>query len=276
MRTRAAGRIRSGLIASVCLVTVLTVADPASALVLGGKSYMPHGSGWGTEKPKAIFNGGAPSGAVDHIRWSHWGGRVATGRGRIALYKPGGGYYAKRGAIKLRAYAIGPCGGHRAYTRLSISVPDRPGGPFGPWQPWAGDSTICGSGRVQARPAPSSLGRVARPPTPAEKKAIRRAAMRACRPQEVDQYRCKWLGQVKVSTINPRYAWAEVRGPQYDSSGVLRRGKRHPGRWKLIHAVGGGAQSCEFWRRDVPARVVTEFHIEGFTEGSEDFTYHPC
>jgi hypothetical protein len=269
------GRIPASVTVALCLLAALVFAESASALVLGSKSYMAHGSGWGTSKPKAIFNGGAPSGAVDHIHWHNWGSSVATGRGRIAIYKPGGGYYSKRAAIKLRAYAIGPCEGHRAYTRLSISVPSRPGGPFGPWQPWSGDSTICGPGRL-ARLGASSRRRVARAPTPAEKKAIRRAAMRACRPQEFDQYKCKWLGHVKVSTINPRYAWAEVSGPQTDGSGVLRRGKRHPGRWKLIRAVGGGIQSCSYWRSVVPRRVVTEFHIEGFTEGDESFTYHPC
>ncbi|HEX5594138.1 MAG TPA: hypothetical protein VFX35_12420 [Solirubrobacterales bacterium] len=268
-------RIRASVTVLVCLMAGLAVAEPASALVLGGKSYMPNGSGWGTAKPRAIFNGGAPSGAVDHIRWRNWGSRVASGRGRIALYKPGGGYYSKRGAIKLRAFEIGPCEGHRGYTRLSVSVPNRPGGPFGPWQPWAGDPTICGPGRV-ARSGALRLRRAARPPTPGEKKAIRRAAMRACRPQEVRQYKCKWRGHVMVSTINSRYAWAEVMGPQYDASGVLRRGKRHPGRWKSIRVVGGGIQPCSYWRSVVPPRVVTEFHIEGFTEGDEDFTYHPC
>ncbi len=113
-------------------------------------------------------------------------------------------------------------------------------------------------------------------PSAGEKRAIRRAAMHNCRPQEFRVYKCKWRGHVKVSTLNPRYAWAEVSGPQYDSSGVLRRGKRHPGRWKMIRVGGGGIQSCGYWRSVVPPRVVTELRIEGFTEGDEDFTYHLC
>lgn len=100
--------------------------------------------------------------------------------------------------------------------------------------------------------------------------------MRDCRSQEVPGYKCRWRGHVVISTINPRYAWAEVAGPNYDNSGVLRRGVRRPARWKMIRVVGGGIQSCGYWRSVVPPRVVTEFHIEGFTEGDEDFTYHPC
>lgn len=259
-----------------CLVGAVAAA-PASALVLGSKSFMgPYGIGWGTKKPKTIFNGGAPSGLAEHLRWRHWGESVATARGRIALYKPGGGYYARRGTIKLRAYAIGPCAGRRAYTRLSLSVPDRPGGPFGPWQPWAGATSLCAPGRVLAQLDPSSLRPIARLPRPAELKAIRRGAMRDCRPQEATGHKCKWLGHVKVSTIDSRYAWAEVSGPSYDNSGVLRRSVRHPRRWKMIRVVGGGIQPCSYWRRAVPPRVVSEFGIEGFTEGDQTFTYHPC
>jgi hypothetical protein len=115
-----------------------------------------------------------------------------------------------------------------------------------------------------------------RPAGADEKRAIRKAAMGDCRSQEVSGHKCRWLGHVVVSTVNPRYAWAEVQGPNYDNSGVLRRGKRHPGRWKMIRVIGGGIQSCGYWRAVVPPRVVTDLEIEGFTEGDEDFTYHPC
>jgi hypothetical protein len=143
MRRGASGRIRAAILTGLACLVALTAAEPATALVLGGKSYMPHGRGWGTEKPSLIFNGGAPSGLVDQIRWRNWGASVATARGRTSIYKPGGGYYSKKAAIKLRAYSIGTCEGRLAYTRLSISVPSKPGGAFGPWQPWSGDATIC-------------------------------------------------------------------------------------------------------------------------------------
>jgi hypothetical protein len=115
-----------------------------------------------------------------------------------------------------------------------------------------------------------------RPPTGGELRAIRRAAMRDCRPQEFDGHKCEWRGHVRVSTINSRYAWASVYGPQYDDSGVLRRPNHHSRRWKMIRVIGGGIQSCAYWRSVVPPRVVSEFKIEGFTEGSGDFTYHRC
>lgn len=115
-----------------------------------------------------------------------------------------------------------------------------------------------------------------RAPTREERKAIKRAAMRNCAPQEATGYQCIWRGHVRVSTRDPRYAYARVSGPAYDSSGILRRRHRNSSNWRMVHVVGGGIQSCEQWYRNAPRRVVREFKIRGFTEGDQSFSYHRC
>jgi hypothetical protein len=136
------------LVACLAMASAARAADPP---VLGKKGLMPYGTGWGTAHPREIFNGGAPSGSVSRIRWRHWGAATATGSGRAPTYKPGGGYYAKRVRVQLRATRIGRCpGGHRrAYTRLIVREQTKPGGQFGDWFAWTLD--LCD---FDAEPAP--------------------------------------------------------------------------------------------------------------------------
>jgi hypothetical protein len=136
--------------ALVVLISILiAVAGPAGGAtqrpVLGGKAYAPHGSGFGTARPREIFNGGDPSGLVTSIRWRSWGGKSAFGSGRGSIFRPEGGYYPQQVTIKLWAHGLGHCPGstRRAYRRLSFRSPDRPGGPLGPWRSWSGSRTIC-------------------------------------------------------------------------------------------------------------------------------------
>ena len=135
------------LVALALCVAAITApslaAGAGGGVVLGSKAFAPLGEGWGTKKPAKIFNGGDPSGLVTQINWTRWGGAVAIGQGRNPIFKPGGGYYSHQVRIKLRASAIGRCGGRRAYTRLSVREPSRPGGPLGPWRLWSGGSSIC-------------------------------------------------------------------------------------------------------------------------------------
>jgi hypothetical protein len=146
--------MRSSLCALLILAACLGAASTAAAAhppVLGKKGLMPYGTGWGSAHPREIFNGGAPSGSVSRIRWRHWGAATATGSGRAPTYKPGGGYYAKRVRVQLRATRLGRCpGGHRrAYTRLIVREQTKPGGPFGDWFAWTLD--LCD---FDAEPAP--------------------------------------------------------------------------------------------------------------------------
>jgi hypothetical protein len=116
----------------------------AASVVLGGVVYGGDlGEGWGTERPKTIFNGGDLSGLISDVHWSSWGGAVARGHGRHSLFKPSGGYYRHPVAAQLKAKRIGTCEGRRAYLKLLIREPRYPGGPLRPWHSWSGPRTIC-------------------------------------------------------------------------------------------------------------------------------------
>ena len=136
--------------ALVLAVTLLSTAAPAGAIggatiVLGKMHLLPHGTGWGTADPSAIFNGGDPSGQAWNLRWSGWGSAVAQAHGLTSIFRPQGGYYAKPGAIELRASEIGHCSpdGPPAYTHLEARVAVRPGGPLSRWFVWGGWRSTC-------------------------------------------------------------------------------------------------------------------------------------
>jgi WD40 repeat protein len=112
-------------------------------IVLGSMVFAPTGLGWGRVEPERIFNGGDPSGDVSAISWRDWGGPEAIGFGRTSIFKPTGGYYPRPGRIELRAHGVGRCGLQRAYTKLSVRVPLRPGAGLGRWGSWSGTETLC-------------------------------------------------------------------------------------------------------------------------------------
>jgi hypothetical protein len=112
--------------------------------VLGGVVYgAPNGEGWGSERPEEISNGGDASGTLFEVEWSSWGGAVALGQARHPIFKPNGGYYRKPVLAQLKATDLGRCEGHRAYLKLMIREPRKPGGQLGPWLSWSGPKTLC-------------------------------------------------------------------------------------------------------------------------------------
>jgi hypothetical protein len=113
-------------------------------IVIGGVVYAaPTGAGWGSERPRRLYNGGVPSGLIRQIEWTSWGGAEARGHGLHSIYKPSGGYYRHPVVIQLRAKQVGECEGRSAYLRLLVREPRRPGGPVGAWHSWAGRQTLC-------------------------------------------------------------------------------------------------------------------------------------
>jgi len=135
---------------AVALLTGLSVPAQATvaqrAPVLGAKSFAgQNGVGWGTYKPREIYNGGDPSGMVTDIDWTGWGTADAVGYGKTSIFKPGGGYFPGLARAELRATALGHCtpGGPLAYTNLAAREPSRPGGPLGKWFAWSGAKSIC-------------------------------------------------------------------------------------------------------------------------------------
>lgn len=129
--------------AAIGFIPVATAQAAAQEPVVLGTPglYGEYGLGWGTERPVDVYNGGVPSGWVKQVEWKNWGGRVARGRGRVATYRPEGGYYAKLVPIKLRASRMRTCPGEsgQAYTRMIARAKTRPGGPWGDWFPWTLD-----------------------------------------------------------------------------------------------------------------------------------------
>ncbi len=146
-------RLWSGLAALALLgggaVPQLGDAGTYHGIVLGSKYFLSSvrdgGIGWGTARPKTIFNGGDPSGDVIKVRWTTWGGNVAVGYGRNWIFKPTGGYYATPVTIELKATNVGLCykGGPPTYRKVVAREPSRPGGRMGDWFLWGGQKTVC-------------------------------------------------------------------------------------------------------------------------------------
>jgi hypothetical protein len=109
---------------------------------------MPRACGWGTQAPHYLTLGGDASGTITDIRWTSWGGPVATGEGLNRIFRPQGGYYPKPVVVRLRAYDIGRCAPREttAYRRLVVREPKRPGGPLSSWFGFStsGANWICG------------------------------------------------------------------------------------------------------------------------------------
>jgi hypothetical protein len=135
----------AGVPATISRELALCRAVTPGSYVLGSAAFAPNGTGFGTSKPRTIFNGGVPSGLANRIHWRHWGAQQAIGIGKNAIYRPGGGYYARRATIKLRASRRGRCPGsdQPAYRLLEARLPKRPGGKLGPWFRWSGAKSIC-------------------------------------------------------------------------------------------------------------------------------------
>jgi hypothetical protein len=115
--------------------------------VLGSKSFVPaRGIGWGTYKPREIFNDRNAAGMVQEIVWTGWGNATATGNGETYLLSTKDHKVtATLVPIQLRATDLGHCsaGSPLAYEQLSARAPSHPGGPMGNWSAWAGTKTVC-------------------------------------------------------------------------------------------------------------------------------------
>jgi hypothetical protein len=132
-----------------------TTVPATPSVVLGSKNFVQGGAGWGTAEPSRIYNGGDASGEVRHIHWTNWGQSVALGTGLHAIFKPGGGYYPQPVTAHLSASDIGTCspGGPRAYLKLTVQDPTRPGGPLGAPYAWSEAKSLCKYGSGGSAPS---------------------------------------------------------------------------------------------------------------------------
>lgn len=124
----------------------------------------------------------------------------------------------------------------------------------------------------------SAVVDASRAPTKKERKWIRKASMKHCRNTQppIGIYGCEWQGGIRVSTVNPRYAWANSVGTSHSTSGILRRKGKRAKYWRVIVTEGGGILSCSHWYRKAPRRVVRDLRVRGFYENSGSFDYRRC
>ena len=110
-----------------------TAATPVATTVPPtlGVQWGPGGQqGYGHVRPVTVFNGGDPTGLVQHITWTSWGGETATGTG-ISYYDGPGQTVAQSTAQRasIVAFDLGTCGGHPAYQAVEWFFPQH-GGKF--------------------------------------------------------------------------------------------------------------------------------------------------
>jgi hypothetical protein len=101
----------------------------------------------------------------------------------------------------------------------------------------------------------------ARQPTPSEAKAIKRAAMRACDGHGPPGSTCEFHG-ARVSTRDPRFAWADVTVDGF-SAALLERPTKRSTHFHAVATQGGGIGACSYWRKHAPKRVLADLHVVG-------------
>lgn len=104
-----------------------------------------------------------------------------------------------------------------------------------------------------------------RAPSKTERTAIKRVALKAC---EGAPDACKFHG-ARVSTANPRFAWADVTAEGF-SGALVKRSSRHSRRFRVVGTQGGGIGACSYWRARAPRAVLRDLRISGVVDDSGD------
>lgn len=103
----------------------------------------------------------------------------------------------------------------------------------------------------------------AKRPSKAAAAAIERVALNAC---AVPQRPCDFHG-AKISTRNPRFAWADVVAEGF-SGVLLKRPSARSLRFRVIGTQGGGIGECAYWRKRAPRPVLRDLRIFGLVDSS--------
>lgn len=83
-----------------------------------------HGAGFGQVKPSEIFNGGDPTGLIDHIVWKSWGTPEAVGTGMAEYVGPNQSVASgTEEAATVVAFNLGSCGGTFMYRAVEWYFP---------------------------------------------------------------------------------------------------------------------------------------------------------
>jgi hypothetical protein len=111
------------LAVGLTVLSVASIADAGALPILAG----PWGrdqQGYGHARPGTVNNGGDPTGIVQHIHWSSWGGARAVGTG-VAEYVGPRQSVAEgtQETARIVAFQLGQCHGHRAYDAIEWYFP---------------------------------------------------------------------------------------------------------------------------------------------------------
>jgi hypothetical protein len=89
-----------------------------------GVVWAPAQKGYGDVRPRTVFNGGDPTGLVEHVRWVGWGARRAVGTGK-GWVPPDDGPYSdfRHETVKIVASNLGMCRGKFAYRTMQWLFP---------------------------------------------------------------------------------------------------------------------------------------------------------
>jgi hypothetical protein len=83
------------------------------------------GDGFGKVKPASFFNGGDPTGLVEHITWHSWGGQRATGTGKAVWVGPNQAVaQGHLEPVTIVAFDLGRCHGKRMYQAVEWYFPE--------------------------------------------------------------------------------------------------------------------------------------------------------
>lgn len=111
--------------AALAALAVGAAAEAAARLPILAGPWSSGQKGYGHVKPRTIFNGGDPTGLVEHIHWYSWGARHAVGTG-TALWVGRNQIVAQgrfeRGA-RVVLFRLGRCRGRRAYDAIEWYFP---------------------------------------------------------------------------------------------------------------------------------------------------------
>ncbi|WP_051942631.1 hypothetical protein [Streptacidiphilus rugosus] len=95
----------------------------AAAPVLG-TVWAPGVQGYGLARPSGLDNHGDPTGIVDHLRWSSWGGATARGTGTAEYVAPNQSVaQGTETQATVVAFDLGTCHGKPAYRALEWYFP---------------------------------------------------------------------------------------------------------------------------------------------------------
>ena len=101
-----------------------SVTDSSGGSPTLGVVWASNQKGYGTVRPSIIFNGGDPTGLVQNITWSSWGGEQGIGSGTAEYVAPNEAVYQGHDEpATVVAFDLGSCAGAQRYGRVSWYFP---------------------------------------------------------------------------------------------------------------------------------------------------------